>query len=97
MSVYVLLEAQVKPESANDFREAIAGIIHETRAYDGCEMMEYTVNQDDPTNVVFVEKWETREKYEKYFNWRVETGALNAIMPMLSAEPAKRYLNIDSM
>ena len=97
MSVYVLLEAQVKPESADDFRDAIASIIDETRSYDGCEQMTYTVNQDDPTNVVFVEKWETREKYDAYFAWRVETGALNAIMPMLSAEPSKRFLEIDSM
>jgi quinol monooxygenase YgiN len=55
--------------------------------------MTYTVNQEDPTNVVFAEKWESRDKYETYFAWRQQTGVLDRLVPMLRAEPSVRFLD----
>jgi quinol monooxygenase YgiN len=38
---------------------------------------------DDPQNFAIVETWESREKYEKYFDWRVETGVIEQVKGML--------------
>lgn len=97
MGVVVLLDLKVKPDKVEEFKEFVASIIGDTRAYDGCESMTFTANQDDPTNVVFVERWESREKYEKYFAWRVETGALEQVVPMLASEPSPRYYDVVDM
>ena len=97
MSVIVLLDLKLQPDKVTEFTDHIASIIHETREYDGCEEMTFASNQDDPTNVYFLERWESREKYESYFAWRVETGALEKIAPMLAAEPAPRYLDLVDM
>ena len=55
----------------------------DTRSYDGCIDLYATRNMDDPQTFVIVETWESREKYEKYFNWRVETGVIEQMNGML--------------
>jgi quinol monooxygenase YgiN len=45
------------------------------------------VNQNNPLNIMLFEVWESREQQEKYFQWRGETGALDALGAMLS-QPA---------
>ena len=97
MSVTVLLEAKVHADRVGEFTDYIASIIADTRAYDGCNEMTFTVNQDDPTDIVFVESWDSREQYEKYFAWRQETGALDAVAPMLVSPPTKRFLDTVDM
>lgn len=37
MSVTVIVDASVKPESLGDLKTALAGALPDTRAYDGCE------------------------------------------------------------
>lgn len=97
MSVQVLLEAKLQPDKVDEFTAYIASIIHETRGYDGCNSMTFTLDQDDPTTAVFVESWESREKYEAYFAWRQETGALDKIGPMVAGPPSKRFLDVVEM
>lgn len=97
MSVRVLVEAKVQADRMGDFTDYIASIVDGTRSYDGCSEMTFTVDQDDPTSVVFVETWESREKYEKYFAWRQESGALDKVGPMLQAPPSLRFLEVVEM
>ena len=91
MSVLVLVEIKLQDDKVEDFTTYIASIVADTRSYDGCEEMTFRVNQDDPTDVMFVETWESREKYEKYFAWREESGALDVLGPMIAAAPNKRF------
>ncbi len=93
MSVMVLVEVKLKDDKTEEFESYIASIIGDTRGYDGCNSMRFNVNQDDKTNVLFVESWESREKYEEYFAWRGETGVLDKLGPMLAAEPNLRFFD----
>lgn len=93
MTVRVLVDLKVQPSKIEEFKTFIASLVEGTRSYDGCEEMTVNVNQDDPSNVLFVETWESREKYEKYFAWRQESGALDKVAPMLTEEPSLRYLD----
>ena len=40
---------------------------------------------DDPDRFVVVEKWESREAFQNYFNWRKSTGSLESMAERLAA------------
>ena len=92
MSIIVTVEFQTQPDKTQDLKVALKGALPDTRAYDGCEKVVATTNSDDPAQVVLVEKWASRPQYEKYLQWRVDTGLLDAIGPMLTGPPAIKYL-----
>jgi len=91
MSTMVLLEIQVKPESVNDVKSMLKAILPDTRAYAGCQGIDIYGNLDDGGNLVFYERWESRDHYQKYLNWRTETGALAKLGAMLAGPPKIRY------
>ena len=91
MSVVVLLEIQVKPEAIDEMKALLQRILPDTRAYDGCQGVDIYGNLDDTGNLVFYERWDSRQHYEKYFAWRTETGALNQLGTMVAAPPSIRY------
>jgi quinol monooxygenase YgiN len=91
MSVTVLFEVQSKPESIDDLRSTLKNILPDTRSYDGCLRVKVVGNQDDPCNVVLIQTWASRRHYEKYFAWRTETGAIEALGAMVSQPPTIRY------
>ena len=93
MSVVVLVELKVQGEKVDEFTAFIASIVEETRNYEGCNSMTFNINQDDPTNIVFIESWDTRDQYEKYFAWRQESGALDSLSTMLSGAPILRFFD----
>ena len=94
MSVHVMLELNVKPESADDLNTLMKEILPDTRAYDGCEGITVQSNVDDSNNVVILEQWQSRENHEKYLAWRTETGVMDKIGSMLVSEPSLRYFNV---
>jgi quinol monooxygenase YgiN len=91
MSVVVLLEMQVKPEAVNEVKAQLKQILPDTRSYAGCEGLDIYGNMDDGGNLVFHERWQTREHYQKYLAWRTETGALAALASKLTGPPKIRY------
>ena len=91
MSVMVFLEVQSSDESIEQLKATFKEILPDTRAYDGCQGVEIFDNQDDPNNLVLVEHWDSRQKYETYLGWRKETGMLNSLMSMTSAPPSIRF------
>ena len=91
MSVLVLLEVQVKPESIADMKSYMADILPDTRAYDGCQKLDMYFNTEDTGNIVLVEYWDSRVHYEKYVAWRTETGVMDKIGTMLVGPPSIRY------
>jgi quinol monooxygenase YgiN len=64
-----------------------------TRTFKGCRGIELRINQDDATNMIAVEEWESRDDHEKYTAWRIETGSVARIVSMLAAPPSVRYFD----
>ena len=93
MSVLTLLEVKVNPENVNDFKTYMKVLFPDTRAFKGCRGTQLQVNQDDETNMIAVEEWDTREAHQKYIAWRTETGVIDLIMAMLSERPSVRYFD----
>lgn len=49
-------------------------ILHDTRAFDGCEQITFTESRVKPGSLLLVERWASDEHYEAYKRWRRESG-----------------------
>jgi len=72
--------------------EALKSALVDTRAFDGCESIEVYVDLDQPDKVVLWEKFASRAHHEAYLAWRVETGLLEMLAPILAEDPEFTYL-----
>ena len=66
MTVSVLLSGTLKDGLVNQFTEICTEAFHVTRAYDGCQNINLTLNVEDPHKYVLTEVWDSKEHYEKY-------------------------------
>ncbi|MBI3301913.1 MAG: hypothetical protein HYZ72_07535 [Deltaproteobacteria bacterium] len=48
-------------------------------------------NTDDAGNLVFYERWGSRDHYQRYLAWRTETGVVDQLSAKLTAPPRIRY------
>ena len=92
MSHTVMLEFPCKEGMGAQFVAGLLPALADTRAYEGCELVETYVSEDSPDHVVLWEKWAAKENQESYLNWRMETGMMDAIGPMLSGPPKITHL-----
>ena len=93
MAVTVLLELQINEVDVDKTKQLFKETLGDTRAYAGFIDIEVFCNQGEATNLVLVEKWESREAYESYVAWRRETGFFDRLEPMLAAPPSIRYFD----
>lgn len=91
MAVTVLLALQAQPDKADELVELFRRILPETRAYDGCGGVEVMRNQDDPTDVLLIERWASREHFDRYARFRNEDGTVAAMGALAAAPPSVRY------
>jgi quinol monooxygenase YgiN len=92
MSVTILLRMRVKEESITAFEEGFAAMLPDTRAYDGCRKVEVHRQLDSPTTYMAVEEWDSKEHYERYLEWRNQSGTLGLFAETLSEPPALSFL-----
>jgi quinol monooxygenase YgiN len=96
MSVLFILELQIQPDHVERYLGQFPGVLPDTRAFDGCEGITVHQNQDDPGNVVLLERWASKEHHAKYMAWRQERGDLEELMKGLAGEPKMRFFdNVD--
>ncbi len=92
METQVIINFKLKSDAVDAFKTHIKELIPDTRSFEGCIDVGFYFNSDDKTDLVVFETWQSRAHYEKYFAWRTETGALEAIASYMSDEPSLRYL-----
>lgn len=87
----VLLEIQVKPECVEEVKAYLKEALPDTRAYNGCQGIDIYGNLDESSNLVFYERWDSREHYQKYLNWRTERGDFENLSSKLASPASIRY------
>ena len=95
MSIGVIVEFWFKPgsEGAKLLTKTMAERLPSvTRTYDGCEHIYLYSDADDPNHLVLVERWQSREKYEKYREWAMAQPGTEALLPLLDREMKTSYL-----
>lgn len=93
MSILATAEFFVKPERAEEFLVMMKAALPDTRGFEGCELVDTYVNQDDPGHVFLVEKWAERPNHESYLGWRMETGLMELLEPFVTAPPKFAYFD----
>lgn len=93
MTIQVIMELTVKEDRYDDFRDFMVKILPNTRPYEGCVSIEFVRNQDDPAHLLVMEKWNSRQDYENYLAWRMESGIMNEIVDMIVGEPKLRFFD----
>lgn len=92
MAEKMILQFPVQPAKRAEFTQMITGALPDTRAYAGCLAAKLWLPENSDSGVWVYEEWETRDHQAAYFNWRVETGLMDAIGPMLAGEPQVVWL-----
>jgi len=93
MSVVVTLECKAKAGSMDELKSTLSSVLPDTRTFDGCHGVVAYTDQDDGDAVFLIEHWDSRAHYEKYFQWRVDTGAIDALGALLAGPPTIRYFD----
>ena len=95
--VFVNLQLKIKKGLESECIEELNILLKDTRAYEGCKALYFVQNQDDLSNLEFIEKWDSKEHYEKYLQWRVESGVLEDFSTKyVVEEPVWRYFDLVS-
>lgn len=87
MSHVVALELQVQPEKMEEFMAMFLPALDDTRAYEGCQLIETYVDESSPNTVMVWEKWDKPESQQAYLGWRAESGFVDQLGPFMAAAP----------
>ena len=58
-----------------------------TRAYKGCLQFDVLTESADPDTVRIYEKWESKEAWDTYIQFRAQSGAMDFLKSMLADAP----------
>ena len=94
MSVIVIVNMSVKNESLEEFKKYFKEILPDTRSFEGCQGVQLYENTESPTKLTIHAKWTSKEAQKKYMTWRMETGSLDKLAPMLSEPLSMQFYNI---
>lgn len=70
--------------------EAFTASLGDTRAFDGCLSVKTFVDADNPDTVMLIEEWDSKDQQEAYLAWRIESGMIDLLAPVL-AEPFEMH------
>ena len=82
MKNLVIVSFPAKEGMMNNLKETLKEALPETRSFDGCISVETYVEESTDT-IHLIEDWESLDHQAKYLNWRVETGLLDVLEPLL--------------
>ncbi len=93
MTCRVVLEMKAKPEHVDEMLESISEMIPATRDREGCIEVYIYQDQDDPTTLLAIQEWDTREHYEEYFEWRGQVGDLETLRKWQTQPMSLRFFD----
>ena len=93
MKNLVIVSFPAKSDTLEDLKNSMKEALPDTRSYEGCISVETYIDQSTNT-IHLIEDWETLDHQAKYLNWRVETGLLTALDPLLEGGAADSYTHL---
>ena len=94
MSILMLFELSAHPDRVEDLCGFLRGSLPDTRAWEGCEGVTVHRDQEDPTAILLVERWASREHYQAYQDWRDGRADEAAhVRTLVTGKPAVRFFD----
>ncbi len=62
-------------------------ILSGTKSFEGNKSAVYFVSQEDPSKLLLLEEWESKEDFDAYLNWRIERGDFAELKSLLESDP----------
>jgi quinol monooxygenase YgiN len=89
----VVVELAIQPDQADAYARRLTEAFAATRAYEGFRHIEAHRNQDASGEFLILEKWASREHYERYIAWRRSTGTLDRLASICVRPMTVRYFD----
>jgi quinol monooxygenase YgiN len=93
MSINILTEFKTKDNRSEDLLALIKKRLPESLGHGGAEKISIRQNQDDPNDIVSAQRWESRQAYLSYFEWRTDSGVTAQFEEMLKVPISIRFFN----
>ena len=93
MKNLVIVSFPAKPEALETLREAMRRALPDTRSFEGCLSVD-TYIEESTNTIHLIEDWETLGDQEKYLKWRIETGLLTDLDPILEGGAKSIKVNL---
>jgi quinol monooxygenase YgiN len=87
MQNLVIVEFPAAPGKLDELLATMKAALVDTRAFDGCLSITSFVEEGTST-LMLIEDWESMAHYEKYAQWRAETGLVAVMDPLLDGGAA---------
>ena len=94
MSVLVNLQLKVKQNQVPNVLETFKELLPGTRSYKGCHWVKLATNIENENVLEAVSQWDSKEHYDTYIKWRIETGVVAALREFLDEDPVFRFLPV---
>jgi quinol monooxygenase YgiN len=94
MTTTVILEIKTNPGTSGDMLALLTDILPDTRSYDGCLGANTFQGQDDADTLIIISSWESKGHFEKYLDWRKESGVFDRFAAMIQGPPSTRFFNL---
>jgi len=96
MSVLALVAIRCKPGQRENFLEAMADPVAQTRANPQCSRLEFAGDVENENSFILIEEWTSIEAHKQQFDHFMETGTLEACIETWDGMPASiHYQQID--
>ena len=87
MKNLVIVSFPAKVETLETLKEAMRRALPDTRSFEGCLSVN-TFIEESTNTIHLIEDWETLDHQATYLSWRVETGLLTDLNPLLDGGAA---------
>ena len=79
MACQVLVEFRIKDGCEEKLKQTIKQFLPDTRDFPGCLTLHMVRDKEDPTKIIIVEMWESKDDYDKYLAWRTDRGDVDLL------------------
>jgi quinol monooxygenase YgiN len=92
--VTITFELRLKPEAVDGFVQIAPQILQSPSEFDGFRGLRIVQHKDDPTRILFVEKWDSEEAYKAYLAVRMPEGNMGQLGQIVTSTETNIWSNV---
>lgn len=97
MASYVLIEQVVKPGRTAEVQQIMRRVWSELLEFPGCQGVRIFADPDLADRLVLLMRWARAEDFDRYQQWRAETGVAEQILSRLDGVTMRRLDHLDAI